>query len=74
MVTGLEAVLKDAMQLDPVDRAELLNRLFFSFSSIYDATFEKKWKKEVKDRVAAYDAGKITADSSENVFKRLAKR
>jgi len=74
MVAGLEAVLKDAMQLDPVDRAELLNRLFFSFSTTYDATVEKKWKKEVKDRVAAYDAGKITADSSENVFKRLAKR
>jgi hypothetical protein len=35
---------------------------------------ERKWKKEGKDRGAAYDAGKITADSSENVFKRLAKR
>ena len=74
MGAGLEAILKEAMQLDPIDRAELLNQLFFSFSTTYNAAIEAKGRREVEDRVAAYDAGKITADSPENVFKRLSKR
>lgn len=74
MSAVLESVFREALQLDPIDRAELLNRLFFSFAPVENEKTDAKWRKEVEDRVTAYDAGKISADTAENVFKRLSKR
>ena len=74
MSAVLESVFREALQLDPIERAELLNRLFFSFAPVENEKTDGKWRKEVEERVAAYDAGKISADTAENVFKRLSKR
>ncbi|PKL45887.1 MAG: addiction module protein [Candidatus Riflebacteria bacterium HGW-Riflebacteria-1] len=74
MSAGLGAIIKEAMQLDPIDRAELLNRLFLSFSPVQNARIEAKWQQEVEDRITAYDNGDISAEDADEVFKRLAKR
>ena len=74
MSAVLESVFREALQLDPIDRAELLNRLFFSFSPVENEKADAKWRKEVENRVIAFDAGKISADTAENVFKRLSKK
>ena len=74
MSAALDAVLRDAMLLDPIERAELLHRLFVSFDSAADETIDREWRWEAEDRVAAFPSGKIPADSADDVFKRLARR
>ncbi len=68
------SVFQEALQLDPIDRAELIDRLFFSFAPFSNNDIDAKWCEEVEDRVAAFEAGKISADTAENVFKRLSRR
>lgn len=69
-----ESVFQEALQLNPIDRAELIERLFFSFAPFPNNDIDAKWRGEVEDRVTAFEAGKIPADTAENVFKRLSKR
>lgn len=67
-------VYEEAISLGPIDRAELIEKLFKSFSHVKDANVELKWKEEVVRRRIAYDNGDIPSDSIENVFTRLAQR
>lgn len=74
MTAIAENIFKEAVRLNPIDRAELIERLFGSFDDTGDRQVEENWKKEVEDRVSAYNAGRIPADTMENVFERLAKK
>jgi len=74
MTAIAENIFKEAVQLNPIDRAELIQRLFYSFDKKYDKQIEDNWKAEVDDRVSAYESGKIPADTMENVFERLSKK
>jgi putative addiction module component (TIGR02574 family) len=74
-VTDLaNSLFKEVLQLSPSDRAELIERLFTSFDSVLDEKIDAKWREEVEERVAAFDAGKISSDSADNVLKRLLQR
>ncbi|MFA7232278.1 MAG: addiction module protein [Victivallaceae bacterium] len=74
MTATAEAIFKEAVQLNPIDRAELIQRLFLSFDKKSNGQLEDNWKSEVEERVSAYEAGKIPADTMENVFERLSKK
>jgi putative addiction module component (TIGR02574 family) len=74
MTAIAENIFKEAVQLNPIDRAELIQRLFFSFDTASNKQIEDNWKAEVEARVSAYDSGKIPADTMENVFERLSKK
>ncbi|MBU0567547.1 addiction module protein [bacterium] len=74
MTAVAESVFQEALQLNPIDRAELIDRLFFSFAPSLSDDIDAKWCEEVEDRITAFEAGKIPADTAENVFKRLSKR
>lgn len=74
MTAVAEAVMKSAMTLSPVDRAELIERLFFSFDRTSDSSVDEDWKAEVESRLDAYDAGEIHASPASEVFKRIASR
>lgn len=63
MTATAEAIFKEAVQLNPIDRAELIQRLFFSFDKKSNRQLEDNWKSEVEERVSAYEAGKIPADT-----------
>lgn len=69
-----EHIFKEAIQLNPIERAELIQRLFYSFDKSYNKKIEDNWKAEVEDRISAYESGKIPSDTMENVFERLSKR
>ncbi len=73
MTATTKEIYKNAIQLNPIDRAELIEKLFASFNGNSDKPIENNIKKELKSRVSAYDNGKITSDSMENVFERLSK-
>ena len=74
MTATAEQVYKKAIDLNPIDRAELIEKLFSTFSPSHDTTIEAKWKEEVSRRRLAYDQGNIPSDTIENVFNRLAQR
>jgi putative addiction module component (TIGR02574 family) len=74
MTAVAEKVMESAMTLSPVDRAELIERLFFSFDPSPDHHVDDAWKEEIESRIDAYDAGKIEASPSSEVFNRIATR
>jgi len=71
MAITAEQVFRSALVLPPVDRAELIERLFASFDRSEDRSVEVAWAGEVESRFDAYDAGKITAASAEDVLARI---
>ncbi len=74
MTIATEQIYNDAVLLNPIDRAELIEKLYDSFTTNKDIEIELKWKEEIDRRIQAYDNGDISSDSMENVFKRLSKR
>ena len=74
MTAIAEHIYNKAIELNPIDRAELIEKLYASFSSNQDPEIESKWKEEVERRILAYNKGNIPSDTMENVFKRLSQR
>lgn len=74
MTTAGQTILKQALSLDPVERAELIDKLFQSFDTTPDRNIDARWADETESRIDAYDAGQICADSAKAVFDRINKR
>jgi len=74
MTKHAETVLKDALDLEPVERAELISMLICSLEKTTDERIDALWMEEVESRIAAYRAGRMTADSAEAVFERINRR
>lgn len=74
MTAMAEKIMESAMGLSPVDRAELIERLFLSFDGTTEHPVDKAWKREIDSRMEAFDAGKIQASPASDVFDRIAKR
>ncbi len=74
MTAVAEKVMENALDLSPMDRAELIERLFFSFDGATEHPADKAWASEVESRIDAYNAGKIEAFPAEEVFKRISER
>lgn len=74
MTTATETILKQALGLNPVERAELIEKLFHSFDTARDKKTEALWAEEAESRIDAHDAGQIGSDSAKAVFERLNKR
>lgn len=73
MTAVAEEIMKSALELPPVDRAELIERLFFSFDPSPNPHIDEAWAAEVESRIDAFDAGKIETSSVDDVFKRISK-
>lgn len=69
-----QTILKEALRLNPVERAELIDELFQSFDKNHDGRLSALWSAESESRIEAFDAGKIKSDSAEAVFARINKR
>ena len=74
MTTATQAILKQALSLDPVERAELIEKLFHSFDKTPDSKTDALWADEAESRIDAYDANQICADSAKAVFERINRR
>ena len=74
MTSATEAVLKDALRLKPVERAELIDGLFHSFDRAKDGRIDALWAEEAESRIDAYEAGELGSDSAEAVFARINQR
>lgn len=74
MTSGTHAVLEQALHLNPVERAELIEALYQSFNAPADPRRDAAWAAEAESRIDAYEAGRLTADSADAVLARIAKR
>lgn len=66
-------VLSDALTLPPIERAELIEELFFSFDTTNRSHIDQLWVAEVENRIDAYERGEFTAIPVETVFARINK-
>lgn len=66
-----DQIFHEATNLDPEERAELIDRLFHSFDENQDDSIENAWRDEVLNRHEAHNAGILSSDSMENVLSRL---
>lgn len=74
MGVARQSVLRQALRLNPVERAELIEALYRSFNPPTDKRRDAAWAEEAESRIDGYDAGRIAASSSAAVFARIAKR
>jgi putative addiction module component (TIGR02574 family) len=71
MTEQSKKVLEEALELSPLDRAELIEELFSSFDFPTRKQIDALWAKEAEDRIDAYERGELAAASMEDVFIRL---
>lgn len=73
MAKRAEHILAEALELPPVERAELVESLLCSFEFKPRKAFDALWADEVEDRISAFDKGQISAIPVEEVFADIEK-
>ena len=73
MTKPAQAVLADALRLDPDARAELAAELLASLDGPTDPDAESAWNAEIERRVAAIEAGTVRVESWGQVKRRIEK-
>lgn len=66
-------LLKEALKLPPVERAELVENLLSSFEFRSRKIIDTLWAQEVEDRIDAFERGEIPAIPAEQVFAEIEK-
>ena len=66
-----EQVFSQALDLLPMERAELVEQLLSSFEFSSRNTIDSLWARESEDRIDAYDRGDIKATSAKEVFAKI---
>jgi len=72
LISKTEQILQEALELPPVERAELAENLLASFLLPLDKDIDAIWAQEAEDRIDAYEEGLITSISVKKVFDKLA--
>ena len=60
-----------ALHLSPLERAELIEQIFASFSFLARQANDAAWASEAEERIDAYDAGRLASVSARDVFARV---
>jgi len=71
MTVEAQQILREALDLPPVERAELVEEILASFNFPDRQKVDTLWAREAEDRINAYDAGKINTISAKKVFERI---
>lgn len=71
MTAQTQEVLNQALNLSPVERAELIEQLFASFDFPAHDDVDSLWAAEVEERIDAYDQSKMKALPIRDVFKKI---
>lgn len=69
MTSETKQLLKEALKLPAIDRANLADQLLTSLDQP-DERIDSLWLKEVEERINAYRDGKITAIPIEEVLEK----
>jgi putative addiction module component (TIGR02574 family) len=68
-MTVINEILKGALILKPVQKAELIDKLLSSLD-MPDKEIGELWAQEVENRIDAYEQGKIKAITLEKVLEK----
>ena len=71
MSTQTQEVLRDALTLSPMERAELVEKILASFSFPERQGIDELWAAEVEDRIDAYESGELESRPAAEVFARI---
>ena len=71
MAVSTENVLSQALELSPIERAELIERLLSSFNFPERENIDSLWASEVENRIDAYERGELKTKSAKQVFQSL---
>ena len=66
-----QKVFDEALELQPVDKAELIESLFASFDKANRERIDKLWAVEAESRIDAFEKGRISATDAQDVFNRI---
>lgn len=66
----INTITDQALQLAPIQRAELIESLLASFDS-RRKSIDSKWAVEAESRIDGYEQGKIESVSAGEVFDRI---
>ena len=69
-----QPILSKALELPPIERAELVEKLLSSFELRSPKKIDALWAREAEARLDAFEQGKIKAVPVRDVFKRIDKR
>ena len=67
----IQTVTSEALKLDPIERAELIERLLASFDEGGRKEVDALWAEEAESRIHAFEGGNMTASPAQEVFKRI---
>ena len=68
-MTSTDNVFKEALNLRPFEKAQLIDKLL-SILDKPDKEIDELWAREAEERIDAYDQGKIKAISLEKVLQK----
>ena len=74
MTPQTKHVLEKALDLPPIERAELVENILASFNFPARAEIDAAWAQEAEDRIDAYDRGDIAAIPAAKVFEKIEKK
>jgi len=72
MSTDTKKILKNALELPSAERANLVDHLLSSLDQP-DEHINSLWRKEVEDRIKAYQSGKIRSVTLKEVLSKYRK-
>ena len=70
MTEVADKLIREALRLDPAERAAVIEELLSSLDRP-DADLDAKWAKEAEERLSGYRAGEIEAIPASEVFAEL---
>ncbi|OIP63847.1 MAG: hypothetical protein COW52_09275 [Nitrospirae bacterium CG17_big_fil_post_rev_8_21_14_2_50_50_9] len=62
-------ILKEALNLKPAEKAELIDKLIYSLDKP-DAEIDELWVKEAENRIDAYERGEIKVVALEKILEK----
>ena len=73
MALQAKQIFEEVLLLPPVERAELIEKVFHSFDYAGRNNFDALWAKEAEARIDAFEEGKLKTVSAKKVFQRIEK-
>ena len=71
MTPQSEKVLRDALELTPTDRAELVEQILASFEFPARKDIDAAWAREAEARIDAFERGEIKTAPADEVFNEI---
>ena len=71
MTLQSQQILREALSLPPIDRAELVEQILASFEFPAHQDIDAAWAQEAEDRIDAYERGEIGSSPANEVFKDI---